>query len=301
MWKDKLAREYRETAGAVIERLQEYPSVKGLALFGSVTRGGVWEGSDIDVLMLVDRSDSDWQAYELRHGPWHVHLQVISTKAMEQKSELLRAAALGELIVNAAIAYDPDGLLLRLIRAKREECRLYQFTEIVSACLRFLSEFRNAQRQLSLGDIDSAFLCSNLAFAALTDVELSRMGFPPLRRPPGFETMAPKLTKAYRNLITGSAGLRERIRLSFIFFDRKVNELVENISPSVVHAVERAGMPLPVEDFGELPEIANTSSEIQYLIDALERHGVILLKRRQALLGGYPLHGLESLLVEINR
>lgn len=300
MWREAIYREYRQVAAEVMARLRHYPQVRGLALFGSVSEGAVWERSDIDVLMLVERSEADWQAFELYRGPWRIHLQVIRGDALLEKSDLIRAAALGELLLNARVTFDPQGLLHRLIDEKREECRHFQFTEIVSACVKFLTEFRNAQKQLSIGDVDSAFLCCNLAFAALTDVEMARLGFAPTNRPPGFEKLSPKLVEAYRALISDSSGLKKRIRLAFMFFDQQVNELVANISPSVVHAVKRSGAPLPLEDFGELPEIANTSSEIQYLVDVLVQHGVILLTRKQAHLEGYPLEGLESLLVELS-
>lgn len=302
MWRENLERAYREAAGSVIERLRQHPSVRGLALFGSVVAGRPWEGSDIDVLMLVERLDADWQALELCHGPWRIHLQVIKESTFEHRGHLLRAAALGEMILGARVVYDPRGIMRRMIEQKREEALVFQFTEIMHAVTRFLTEFRNAQKQLSQGDADGAFLYTNMAFAALSELELARLGYAPGKAPVGVFSLLPAdFVDAYRALTAGPTGLKKRVRLAFCYFDRKVGEIVASIGPSVVHAVERAGTPMPIEDFGELPEIANTSDEVQYLIDTLEQHGVILLTRRQAQLAGRPLEGFESLMMELSR
>jgi predicted nucleotidyltransferase len=300
MWRQDLQQEYRDAAAAVLDRLKRFRGVRGLALFGSVTKGQAWEGSDIDVLMLVEHLEADWHAFELRQGPWRVHLQVIRERTFEQKAHLLRAAALGELILGARIVHDPKGVMRRTIERKREEAEAFHFTEMLQACARFLSEFRNAQKQLSHGDVDGAFLCTNMAFASLAELELLEGGYAPSRRPLGIFALLPReFAEAYRSLTGGTGGMKERVRLAFCYFDDRVNALVRSLSPGVVHAVRRAGTPLPLEDFGELPEIANTSDEIQYLVETLERHGVIRLRREQANIEGYPLEGLDALLVEV--
>ena len=70
--------EYQKAYKGIIKDLENNKNVLGVTVFGSLITGDIWEGSDIDMFVIVDEmKDNKKDFFGMKHGI-EVHMRMLS-------------------------------------------------------------------------------------------------------------------------------------------------------------------------------------------------------------------------------
>ena len=300
MSEEALLQKYRVVADDVIGQFRRHPKVIGVAVCGSLVSGRVWEGSDLDVLVVMRDPSADWQAMTLYHGDVPVHLQVLSERFLTERSEGFRGGLLSQVFSHAEIRYDPEGGLARV----RGELTRYPPHVQVHHAVRHVTELlahanlaRKALRSECTGD---AFLQVALGFRALARVEYARRGrYAERMLMEDLIDVAPRAYKAYVWFVHGRKPVPERVRRSLAFFDGALDDIFSDVGPTLAAAVRSCGRPLTEEGLAELPAIDDHSPDLTALVQQMVDRHIVREDHRAVQLEGVTLEDLSEQLFDL--
>ncbi len=107
-----------------VKRYEKKECVIGTALTGSLGRGDIWEGSDVDIYIVQENDETEVQGESYRKGGFLVNMHYVSKTLLEKLNDLefFARSTIPDEWYSCKIVYDPKKVLTRaktLIEKKR--------------------------------------------------------------------------------------------------------------------------------------------------------------------------------------
>ncbi|MCL5045375.1 MAG: hypothetical protein M1598_00940 [Actinobacteria bacterium] len=244
---------FRQAAQRVLGALAAAPTVLAAGLFGSVPEGRTWEGSDLDLLVVVFGDDPGLQrGLELREGDVRVHLQYLSRAAFERAVRESRGGNFSRVAATVQWAFCRDE---EIERVRAEQASFPEANRRIRA-LAALSQVKyaldRAEKLIYLGEPLGAFTILAGAFQELAKLKLYLRGRYPGRVAIGDAlTSEPGLIAQFNDFCDGVLPLGERLDRAVEYLHETAEELVPQAARDLFEFLREAPAPISVEEIEE--------------------------------------------------
>jgi uncharacterized protein len=114
--------QYQKAFNSIIERLKSNDSVLAVMVFGSMVTGDLWDESDIDMFVILDKKSSDIENIYMEEKDIPVHVKLMSkSKFLQLHEEDLRGGFIHRIFASSRLVFSKD----REVTARYDSGRYY--------------------------------------------------------------------------------------------------------------------------------------------------------------------------------
>ena len=101
--------QYQKAFNSIIERLKSNSSVLAVMVFGSMVTGDLWDESDIDIFVILDKKSSEIENIYTEEKDIPVHIKLMSkNKFLQLHEEDLRGGFLHRIFASSRLVFSKD-------------------------------------------------------------------------------------------------------------------------------------------------------------------------------------------------
>jgi predicted nucleotidyltransferase len=119
---EKTILQYQKAFNSIIEKLKSNDSVLAVMVFGSMVTGDLWDESDIDMFVILDKKSSEIENIYTEEKSIPVHIKIMSkSKFLQLHEEDLRGGFLHRIFASSRLVFSKD----REVTARYDSGRYY--------------------------------------------------------------------------------------------------------------------------------------------------------------------------------
>lgn len=119
---EKSILQYQKAFNSIIEKMKSNNSVLAVMVFGSMVTGDLWEESDIDLFVILDKKDPEIENIYTEDKSVPVHIKLMSkNKFLQLHDEDLRGGFLHRIFASSRLVFSKD----MDVTTRYDNCRYY--------------------------------------------------------------------------------------------------------------------------------------------------------------------------------
>jgi uncharacterized protein len=106
---EKIILQYQKAFNSVIDRLKNNSNVLAVMVFGSIVSGDLWDESDIDLFVIVDKIDSEIKNLYTEENGINIHIKLMSKEKLIKPNENdLRGGFIHRVFASSRLVFSRD-------------------------------------------------------------------------------------------------------------------------------------------------------------------------------------------------
>ncbi|MFR5264205.1 nucleotidyltransferase domain-containing protein [Clostridium sp.] len=273
--------EYQKAYKGIIKDLENNKNVLGVTVFGSLITGDIWEGSDIDMFVIVDKmKDNKKDFFGMKHGI-EVHMRMLSKENfINFKDNYTGGSSIHRKLISSKLVIGKDKDIVNkynelkiLNNVEREKWNLAYLGKVIS-------ELAHCKKALENGKIYAAFNSAmklgdsySRLYLNLNNYLLNSDPFiVALSLNNEFKKRIDKIVKEHK---------RESIEEFIEFIEKFLRENIVEATTMLIDSLKEAGEPLDSSYLSNCEKFSRIEIPIEKILKELSKRGIIKSSLRE--------------------
>lgn len=269
---------YQKAFNSVVDKMNKNDSILAVMAFGSVLTGDLWEGSDIDMVAIVDESLANRKNIYITENKITVHIRVIERNEFLQfNKNNLRGGKLHRILISSRLIFSKDGSITNTFNSfkyypeqDKEKWNLVYLSSLlksIAVCKKYLQNKREYTAYENAVNIIKDF---SMLFLNYNGYLVSKDA----------TTLALELNESFKekadNLIYSSKEeCIENIVGIINYAEEYVNENLTSISKILLEFLEDEGEDLSVEEIENNQYFEEFSMSLHDILELLHKNDLV--------------------------
>jgi predicted nucleotidyltransferase len=279
---EKTILQYQRAFNGIIERLKNNDSVLAVMVFGSMVTGDLWDESDIDLFVVLDKKHPDIENIYTEEKKIPVHIKLMSkNKFLQLHEEDLRGGFIHRIFASSRLVFSKD----TEITARYDSGRYYPDLDRERWNMVYLG------RLLKNIGVSKKYLYNNGIYTAYSAAVKSAEDFANLYvNSSGYMiskdamTMAMNLNDNFRKcvdeLFFNKTNTEEAINNILNYLDKSINELIRTLSNLLISYMREEDRFLSAEDVKNDKLFYNYEINVEEILNKLWEKSLIKKETR---------------------
>jgi predicted nucleotidyltransferase len=279
---EKTILQYQRAFNGIIERLKNNDSVLAVMVFGSMVTGDLWDESDIDLFVVLDKKHPDIENIYTEEKKIPVHIKLMSkNKFLQLHEEDLRGGFIHRIFASSRLVFSKD----TEITARYDSGRYYPDLDRERWNMVYLG------RLLKNIGVSKKYLYNNGIYTAYSAAVKSAEDFAKLYvNSSGYMiskdamTMAMNLNDNFRKcvdeLFFNKTNTEEAINNILNYLDKSINELIRTLSNLLISYMREEDRFLSAEDVKNDKLFYNYEINVEEILNKLWEKSLIKKETR---------------------